>query len=519
MTDTGSFAENGEQQYRAGSAVHGLSYARQFLLGPRCDPRLVSWPRLELQNGLMVQHHPLLSGLQKKQGDRSVTLLGFALAAARPAWTHADILAHLLDSAESLDDLFAETELLSGRWVLVYENPGRSVLLHDAAGLRTVVHTLPKSGETWCASQTSLLANQLNLTPEARAVDFWDVLGRKIPTHIRAWPGAGTAFAELRALLPNHYLDLRSREAVRYFPNARLEPIGKDEAVELIVAQLRASVAAVHRDHSVFQQITAGLDSRTMLAASREFRDTTTYFTCLWPTLEPGMTERHPDIAVPRSLLAELGLRHTRYDCPSELSEPGFAIAYERADTLPIRELGPPAHALAQVLPGDAMVINNNLGELGRCYLHPVAYPASVSLSTLCNMHWTGMQDHPYLIAHLGAWMEEANAACGRLGYRMLDLFHWEMKAGRRVSRGLLHLDLAHDTFSPFNCRWLQRHYLAVPEMFRRPATGLALQHEVIRAMWPETLARAINPRKPGDRVRRVLRRARRHCRRVGLPI
>lgn len=325
--------------------------------------------------------------------------------------------------------------------------------------------------------------------------------------------------AELRALLPNHYLDLRSREAVRYFPDAQPQPTGTDVAVPRITAHLRGSLAAIHRRHRVFQQITAGLDSRTMLAASREFGHATTYFTCLWPSLEPKMTADHPDIAVPRRLLTELGLAHTRYDCPSELADPEFAAAHDLADTLPVRELAPAAHTLARVLPADAMVINNNLGELGRCYLHPVAYPASVSLATLCNMHWTGMHHHPFLVAHLGAWLEEASAASARWGHRMLDLFHWEMKAGRRVARGILHLDLAHDTFSPFNCRWLQRQYLAVPEPFRRPPTGYALQYEVIRAMWPETLAWDVNPRGPGDRVRRALRRLRRHARRIGVPI
>ncbi len=402
---------------------------------------------------------------------------------------------------------------------MIYEDPARAALLHDSAGLRTVVHTLPAAGELWCATQTNLIADQLGLVPDPRALDFWEALGKKIPKHIRAWPGAGTAYAELRALLPNHYLDLQSREAVRFFPRAPLEPISLEEGTQRIAAHLQGSLAAAHRRYSVYQQITAGLDSRTMLAASRPYRARTTYFTCLWPTLEPGMTEAHRDIAVPMRLLPQLGLKHTLYQCPDEVRDPAFAEAFAHTDTQPMSELMPTAHALAQLLPDDAMVINNNTGEIGRCYLHPVEHPDTVSLATLCNMHWTGLQHHPYLVEHLGAWLEGATAVCAKHGYRLLDLFHWELKAGRRVARGFLHLDMAHDMFSPFACRQLSQFYLAVPEIHRRPGTGYALQHDVIRALWPETLASDINPRGLVYRVGRVFRRLRRRVRRVGVPI
>jgi hypothetical protein len=80
-----------------------------------------------------------------------------------------------------------------------------------------------------------------------------------------------------------------------------------------------------------------------------------------------------------------------------------------------------------------------------------------------------------------------------------------------------MHLDPAHDTFSPFYCRALLDLYLAVPERERRPVSGLALQHGIIRALWPEVLATEINPATLGDRVSRLVRRLRRRARGRGL--
>ena len=502
-----------------GTRMHPLTYARQFLVGPRRDPRLASWPGLELGRGLVLQHHPLLPCVRTSCGDRWLTMLGFAVDAAAPASTTEDIAARLIAVPRSPDELFAEFDALSGRWVAIYEDSGRSMLLHDTAGLRTVVHTRAGSAELWCASQTGLIAEPLRLRPDPQAADFWDRLGHNIPKHVRAWPGAGTAFAELRALLPNHYLDLRTGEAIRYFPRAPLAAITLEEGTQRIAAHLRGSLAGAHRRYRVYQQITSGLDSRTMLAASRDFGASTTYFTCLWPSLEPGMTEAHADIAVPARLLPTLGLRHTVYVCGTGPGDPGFAEAFAGCDTYPMTALLPATETLARVMPPDAMVINNNTGEVGRCYLHPIEHPDTVSLPTLCNKHWTGLQRHPYLVAHLGQWLEETTHVCARHGFRLLDMFHWEMKAGRRVARSILHLDPAHDTFSPFACRKLALSYLAVPEVHRRPARGFELQHEVIRALWPETLSADINPARTGDLVLRKLRRLRRHARRIGLPI
>ena len=173
--------------------MHPLTYARQFLLGPRRDPRLAGWASLELGRGLVLQHHAYLPCARQERDGRRVTLLGFVVDAADPAATTDAILARLLAGTRSADELLARIEPLSGRWVAVYEDAERSILAHDAVGLRTVVHTRPGSAELWCATQTGLIADQLGLRPDPQAVDFWEALGRNIPRHIRAWPGAGTA--------------------------------------------------------------------------------------------------------------------------------------------------------------------------------------------------------------------------------------------------------------------------------------------------------------------------------------
>ena len=499
--------------------MDSMAHARQFLLGPQADPDLSAWRRWQLRCGLVLQTHPALECRQASRDDRTITLLGFALAPDAPERSQEQILADLIARAGSLEDVLRAGDALSGRWIIIHEQGERSVLFADATGLRTVVHTLPDCPETWCASQPALIAKHRHWQPDPEALEFWETLGARIPRHIRAWPGASTLYADIHALVPNHYLDLGTREAVRFYPRAPLAPISFEDGTERIAAHLRGSVDAAHRHYPVYQQITAGLDSRCILAASRGHSAATTYFTCVWPSLERSMDGNHRDVRVPRQLLESVGLPHHVYDCPDVPLTAEVAARVATCDSPPLEELGPAAAALPGLVPPAVLVINGNGGEIGRCRLHPTEHPAAISLAELSNFHWTGLGQHPFIRRHLEPWRVETTAACDRTGYRLLDLFYWEQKMSRRVARTFLHLDMAHDTFCPYNSRALLDLYFAVPEQHRRPGGGHQLQHAVIRRLWPEVLASDINPESKQERLTRLVRRLRRRARGLGLPV
>jgi asparagine synthetase B (glutamine-hydrolysing) len=138
-----------------------------------------------------------------------------------------------------------------------------------------------------------------------------------VPKNVCTWPCASTAFNEIGALLPNHYLDLKTRDVVRFFPRQPLQQISLEDGTRKISLHLAALLRAVHERFAVFQEITAGLDSRCLLAASREVSKQTTYLTGLWTSIDPSLTEEHRDVRVARNLLRSLGLKHRIVHCPS----------------------------------------------------------------------------------------------------------------------------------------------------------------------------------------------------------
>lgn len=481
--------------------------------------RLETWSTWRIGNDFVLQVHPDLKCHQKSRSGKTLTLLGLVVDSDRPECGPEAIVDSLFDGCETLDELFAASEALAGRWVMIFEHNDERAMLQDACGMRTVVYTRPAGAETWCASQTSLLADELGLTPDAEAVDFWHQSGKRIPKHIRAWPGAGTAYTDIAALLPNHYLDLRTWSTVRFFPRQPLQPLSLDDGVTRISRRLSRLLAGAHGSGPVVQEITAGLDSRCLLAASRGVSADTTYMTGQWTDIDPALSDTHRDITVPGNLLASLKLTHEVIRCSEGRVDQTIVDAFKTIDTLPAKQIAQRDQGIARALPNIHLLINGNGGEIGRCRLHPKQHPRSVDMTHACNLHWPGMSKNPFLKRQLEPWLKDATEAAEASGYRLLDLFYWEQKMARRVGRLFLHCDVVHETYSPYNTRSLLCDFLSVPEEYRRPGNGHMLQHGIINRLWPEALGEPVNPLTRSNRAARLVRRMRRRARGLGLPI
>jgi hypothetical protein len=104
-------------------------------------------------------------------------------------------------------------------------------------------------------------------------------------------------------------------------------------------------------------------------------------------------------------------------------------------------------------------------------------------------------------------WLEGAKPACEASGLNILDLFHWESRAGRWVAAAFSEYDIAHESFTPYNNRYLNTVLLGISEKHRRNRmwyVGL----KIIDLLWPEVLSEPINPpEKPSKQISEFVRR------------
>ncbi|MBW2446868.1 MAG: hypothetical protein JRG83_13185 [Deltaproteobacteria bacterium] len=442
---------------------------------------LEGWQRLALGRHHLAAH-PDLPVHHVESGDTSLTLLGYALDPERPAATDREVIASWLDRLARGDDLFEIVHSAAGRWVLLHRRPEGDRILHDAAGLRTVVHTVPGIEESWCASDTPLLAAQLGLAEDPERRRQWiGASGRSI-----IWiPLRETLHPDCRALIPNHVLDLETGEQHRFWPVHPRVDRGLAEVADKGAELLRRIVVAGAQRFPLALGLTAGIDSRMLLAALREQRESVFYFTFCRHRSTRGT---HDEVQIPAAILADAGLEHHILECDAP-DDPALHAAFQASTATPSPKRWEEALDLARRVPADRVRVSGHVGETARATFSP---RIDTSLRRLVRRH------HPSSVRAatraLGPWYDDCRELSDRTGYTVRDLHYWESRMGRWAASSQNQYDISGETFTPFNCRALIELLLAAPEPARDKPNGSQLSFALIERLWPELARYPVNP-------------------------
>lgn len=459
-----------------------LSFRRQFILGPHFVGEDPSWQRIAVDATLCLTAHPDLEVCRVAKLEKAITLVGYILDPAHPAAGNADIVARLVDRLRTCDDFFQHTAPFGGRWVLVVKDGARTVVFGDAAGLRQVVYTTGSTpGQIWCASQPGSVAELVGLPIDGEAMAFLQTDAHRIDS----WPpGDTTAYSGIKRLLPNHYLDLGTGRPRRFWPDSDLPTIPLRTAVTQSSEILRGLMESAQRRFDLMLPMTAGWDSRLMLAATQSMANEIFFFTAIFP----NRTERSEDVATPSRLLPRLGLKHTILDCRTGVDDE-FAKTYRQNVLMAHEQYCPFAQALFDQTPSGGVCIKGDVGEIARCNFRlGRSSDSGVTAHELAAL--AGRPIHPFLINAFEGWLSGARGRSYNVP--LLDLFCWEQDAGRLHEMIQAECDIARESFTPLNCRSLLTTMLSVPERHRQRPT-FDLFRMLIQRLWPQTLMEPIN--------------------------
>jgi len=471
----------------------------QFLLGPAYLQR-DSWHHFDLGEHLKLSVHADLDIEQATTGQCRLTLLGYMLDWSHPEASNAEILKSLADNSPDLVSCLKATAELGGRWVLVYQDNAKSVVFHDAAGLRQVCYANDSAHKNlWIGSQPGLLDEIAGLRPDRDALSFIESMASTDPEYW--WPGNRTLFAAASALLPNHYLDLSNGSCDRYWPWSEPESLSMAECRRRAADKLVGVISAAQNRWDLTLGLSAGWDSRLLLAASRNNIENMTVHTVRTAAME----DDHNDVVVPRKLAKRLKLDHVEIRHPEHASDE-FMQGFRSHTWRPHQRFAAGAQAEFNQFQYTKVAVIGNLSEVAKLpYRHQLQSQRPLDGKALAAL--VGMGDHDFAIEAMDEWLEQANELAG---YNVLDLFYWEQRIGRWLAANFIDFDFAwKDIFVPFNIRSLICDLLAVDEKDRVPGS-LYLYVDIMQSLWPEVLQEPINPRPKSGLMRRILRRLRR---------
>ena len=486
-------------------------YRRQFLLTPHSIDSPAEWTSTPVRGGRMLHTHPDLSVSQRTLDSLELTLVGYAIDPHHPDRDDVEILDALLKETTQASGVLQRIDTWGGRWILIAADPSISLLIGDASGLRQAIHTAREDG-VWCASDAALLGSVLNLTDDPVAVESFAESDYFRRARQGWWPGDRTRYLGVRHLLPNHVLNLDSGEASRFWPSATLEARTLASGVQRGSAILKGMVAGAVQRFPLDVALTAGLDSRLLLAACREVVDRVRFHTFIHYEIDNTST----DVVISQKLAQRFGLDHRVIECIN-LREFRYSVNPTVSD---YRSLymsntsnshlgwGAISYTLERMIPADRVLVKANCNEVTRHRFRVRSGDETSNPETLSQTMTTlmGMGGVDFATCAFREWAEASVDAIEAYGYDAYDIAFWEQRVGRWQAGDQLERDLDHETFVPFNSREYFSVLLGVSSSYRKAPERL--HREMIEFMWPNILTVPINPLPLRTRLRGAIRQA-----------
>lgn len=407
----------------------------------------------------------------------------------------------LLGRAVSPEGRFVDDELLlpdddyeqqiyahGGRFIVILPAWGRVYL--DSCGLMAAVYSA--DGE--------IVASSPALIPFSDATPVRDELLRELelPWGNSTWPTGMTARHGVEMLLPNHFLDLASWEQVRHWPTGPIYPTDDPEAaIDQIISMMKLQIQATVTDGPAMLRLTAGKDSRMLLACSRNY---VSQLECT--TADLGDHRSRTDCQVGKKLAQTAGIPHRtltladpdEHDLALWLYRTGFGTGELRgwqASTTYRREIDARRSSMV-----------GTVGELARgleAYWKPDDRATDVvSASRLLSEIWC--PETPETIRQMDAWLDDANKVALD-AFQLLDLYFVEQGVGCWAGVWSYAETAARYQSFPLAHRHIVEAMMRLPVELRRSGS---LPELVIQREWPELLAFPFNQPSPALRVQQA---------------
>lgn len=401
-------------------------------------------------------------------------------------------------SADPLDLV----EELGGRFLAVFAGTEQPRIYPDAAGTYASVYC-PSLGIA--ASTPSLIPYDTTTLDRTELVEQLD-----IPWTGSMYPVGLTPRHGIHRLLPNHHLDLQRWEMVRHGP--RWDPPGTvtvEEAASRIAAVTRRNLAALLGRFPCSLPLTAGRDSRMLLACSRQWSEELELYTVALPGLEAAT-----DCGVAARISRRMGLYHRRirmrppddddlerwlHRTAGSVGEPrGWAgsTTYRSIDRRRVRLLGNIGDIArrAYVTSGDRA---DDTITPERLVVHALRHRGTLTPGQ------ARAAASPVVLDQLDRWIQQVGTTDA---LQILDMFYLENRIGCWAGVWA-HAEYYGPGFTIFPTahRDIVADMMAIPRADRDAGT---LFVEVIRQQWPELLAWPFNTAPRGVLVSQFPRRA-----------
>lgn len=467
-------------------------YKRGFILSKEdYDCPVAHWAKTIVgadKQKFFLHYDSCLLFAQAKNSFCWVAMLGRVLDTQ--SWTQdiksvVDIL--LAELTHGINYFLDRIDDLNGRFIIIYGINNQTWLMHDATGMRSVFYHNEKC---IVASHYNLINELLECSKEP----YFDILN-KLPRP-RPWvlPGDITPLKNVYILIANHQIDLHTMKIARYFPRYEKQNHSLDYIISCISNNIRQQMEIISKDKTLLIGVTEGNDSRVTMAASRNVRDKSIYFTYANSDTNESSSldkkNRKKDLLYGRYISNLYNLHFLELDLTHPISPQLIETLIKNHYHTHIASA---IESYLNDLPNNenCIMVRSNIIEVLRALDY--VYKHNTDLSDVDNfINWMMYGPHKSdAVVNIVTDYYVRNEYDKIKNYNLQHLYYWEYRVTTWINAAILTgIDIAYDTFMLFNCRKLLNFAFSIPKYY------LELNYitdGIVKQLWPELLFRKQN--------------------------
>lgn len=361
---------------------------------------------------------------------------------------------NILSCCSDFSEVIEFEKSLGGKYVILYRHETQYYVLGDATCSIPIFYNI--NGEFACTSNQHYLVEQYNYLPDR---EFQSI--REASDISQAMPFDITQYREIKQLLPNHYLSINERRAVRFVNSDQKQTfLSVEEATELTLPMIETICGFYKRRFEIHCPITSGRDSRVVLAFLADCGDEVHCYTI-------KHTEHHEDtqdIVIPRLLCVKNNIPYEQIqdvtiskNLKEEMDQLLGANSYSLR-TLCI------AQTIHEHYGSGAIITGDIIGQVGKCSLHrdiPLCFATPNYFRCKLHNYSDGAKKQ------LGLWIKEINNSGEHVN--IFDLFSIENRLGRWAAQeNLIYNSIGQKYLNVFNSRSIIYLWTAVNRKDRK---------------------------------------------------
>lgn len=409
----------------------------------------------------------------KENENSTIVLLGEPMDCFDPDKS-LDLMTSELVELSSLNEVIERSKYFLGRFAVVYYSKRTGFYIIPDATCTIPVNYMNHGDYLEIASNTLFLSEKHNLkySEEAKKINKMSEEQQPLPFNI-------TLYDEIKVLIPNHYLDVSKKIMVRFFPITKKDDMSLDEVVKETIKVMDLVIPKIMQKEKVTIPITAGIDSRTLVALFREYIKDIPLYTFY----DKGKKDIW-DVKIPEQLAARFDLDYHPIE-RIKISDSNYQKLARILDGQQNKNVLTAGFTLSESeisgrrnIPGDIIPIaKSNFGKN-----LPDSFATIPYLVTKTHNYSSEIKKH------VKDWKKDAE---NDYGVSIFDLYFWEYRFGRWLPKSIANYDVVGNPYYIFNCRYLVEMWVSIN---RKERTEKSFHKEIIKHKWPELLEIPVNP-------------------------